>query len=504
MVSIQNITPCPAMNGEETLIKKLAQYCRTRCGGGRHEFNCTRPIYASVVFIKKQHTLAQQVYDHEIGLKQWKVSCPAGHGQVTKTKCAPCKTGKYSTRVGDNFCSLCSRGHFNDQTGQTECQPCGQGTFSNLTGVSQCQSCPAGKYGNETGAFECIDCPVGTFSTPVGLPHIDQCESCPRGKFSDKQGSLIAIRALLERILTTPESLFARCPLGAFSNITEALECQECPVGTYMNHTHAIQCLHCPIGLYSNSTGVSRCLDCQPVYSNSTGSIACQPCNPGRFTNISSQTTCQNCPVAKFSSVSGLSACLDCETGTFSDQTGLIQCKLCQTGTYSFTGYTSCSQCLYSNQSVLTTTNQLFSCSCTPGQFANLSSSQCQPCPNGTYSPTPAHYQCLSCELGKTSISGQSSLEDCFCQIGRGKELPVGSCDVCDRNSYSVNITNHYNVLEGQCRECTNGLRSKRGSSGIDACGRRHVPVPASAIVRARVICSGPEISLIIYRSKFT
>ena len=28
MVSIQNITPCPAMNGEETLIKKLGQYCR--------------------------------------------------------------------------------------------------------------------------------------------------------------------------------------------------------------------------------------------------------------------------------------------------------------------------------------------------------------------------------------------------------------------------------------------------------------------------------------------
>ena len=109
-----------------------------------------------------------------------------------------------------------------------------------------------------------------------------------------KQGSLIAIRALLERILTTQSHYLPGLSAWAFSNITEALECKM-PSQPYTNHTPR-----------SSSTAPSACIQtplesvdawiANPAYSNSTGSIAYHaipadsPTSPPR--------PCQNCPVA--------------------------------------------------------------------------------------------------------------------------------------------------------------------------------------------------------------
>ena len=48
----------------------------------------------------------------------------------------------------------------------------------------------------------------------------------------------------------------------------------------------------------------------------------------------------------------------------------------------------------------------IFTVGCNVGEFKNLATGLCQPCPKGTYQPNEGATSCISCPEGSTTIEG--------------------------------------------------------------------------------------------------
>ncbi|KAL8564073.1 hypothetical protein ACOMHN_034550 [Nucella lapillus] len=132
--------------------------------------------------------------------------------------------------------------------------------------------------------------------------------------------------------------------------------------------------------------------------------------------------------------------CVRCTQGSFLDNsTGM--CKLCPIGRYTSTDLeTQCMKCAEGK-----TTLQLGATSCkkncNPGEFLNMTSDQCDPCPKNFYQNEPGQIYCLPCPACKaTKSTGANNASLCFvvCPSGQFLVDSLNTCKKCAKGTYQV------------------------------------------------------------------
>ncbi|KAK7452815.1 hypothetical protein BaRGS_00039699, partial [Batillaria attramentaria] len=144
--------------------------------------------------------------------------------------------------------------------------------------------------------------------------------------------------------------------------------------------------------------------------------------------------------------------CVGCPEGTRRSDDGT--CQLCSVGTYSsFVGSPTCQNCPSGSSTFSTGAVSMAECTpvCQKGRFSPTGLQPCQMCPKDTYSlnstycqPCPANYV--------TRQTGSTAVTDCLrpCQLGYyNSEDGHGACTPCPKNYYSD--------TEGalKCKECS-------------------------------------------------
>lgn len=99
---------------------------------------------------------------------------------------------------------------------------------------------------------------------------------------------------------------------------------------------------------------------------------------------------------------------------------------------------------------------------CKPGNYLNVSSTNCQLCPVGTYQPQTQQTECIRCPAGTTTkFGGQAINDSCAnpCMVD-------GKSQVCDRNAFCLfkEETGHR-----KC-ECKPGFVNVTRKTGGDEC----------------------------------
>ncbi|KRX15830.1 Fibropellin-1 [Trichinella nelsoni] len=179
---------------------------------------------------------------------------------------------------------------------------------------------------------------------------------------------------------------------------------------------------HCPIGQ------VNRNDVCARFYFS-------VPCAMGSFFNITT-LKCQLCPI-----------------GMYQNQVGQLACEACPAG-HTTTGFAS---------------SQRTDCkeSCPAGHFYNLKKENCEPCGYGFYQPSAGSFQCIHCDLGKSTYDTVStSKQQCSDICPDGMQLSAGGdCQPCPMATYRRRNENDH------CESCPAGLTTEdEGSISIEQC----------------------------------
>ncbi|OUC45390.1 putative GCC2 and GCC3 [Trichinella nativa] len=183
---------------------------------------------------------------------------------------------------------------------------------------------------------------------------------------------------------------------------------------------------HCPIGQ------VNRNDVCARFYFS-------VPCAMGSFFNITT-LKCQLCPI-----------------GMYQNQVGQLACEACPAG-HTTTGFAS---------------SQRTDCkeSCPAGHFYNLKKENCEPCGYGFYQPSAGSFQCIHCDLGKSTYDTVStSKQQCSDICPDGMQLSAGGdCQPCPMATYRRRNENDH------CESCPAGLTTEdKGSISIEQCNLRN------------------------------
>ena len=136
------------------------------------------------------------------------------------------------------------------------------------------------------------------------------------------------------------------CPLGKFTNLTDAEACQSCPINTFAPVRGSVECETCPSGRQSG-IGAAVCSWCTNGQCFIGANFAASPgliSTAHRYESIDDQgnKTCADCETGTYSPL-GL-YCLSCGQGYYSSDR--ITCNACEGGKFS-TGEenSECSEC---------------------------------------------------------------------------------------------------------------------------------------------------------------
>lgn len=324
------------------------------------------------------------------------ILCPGGTyspnpGATASSACLPCPTGEFSGN-GYGVCAICSSGTYNDLENQTSCKPCPGGTYNPNTwskSLSACVNCLPGKY-SLGGASSCTSCNPGTYNS---LYRQSSCQLCPETTYNPKTGSSLASDCI-------------NCGTGLFSlaGSTNVSQCITCLAGSFINMYG--ECLSCNPGYYSTAINAKSCTMCDfNTYSDQYGSTSCTSCPSNTLTafkGTQSVSDCKNCPVGQF--LSSFGTCYPCYAGTYNNTPNQRSCTSCPAGTYSGDGASACILCpintyfsgsngtsasvcapcgddLYSqagSSSYASCTPIQAVTTCTPSQFYNFETKQCE------------------------------------------------------------------------------------------------------------------------------
>ena len=357
-----------------------------------------------------------------------------------------CRLGSHlSTPVGnDSIGDVCPPGHY-CPAGSTEPQPCAAGTYSASTANTDsddCLQCPSGMF-----------CEGGGASEPTG-----NCSAgyyCPSGQSSATPSTLLCPAGHFCPIASSAPLL---CPQGMYQNHTGQSGCwicpegfvcdnsispvvslsgRECPPGSYcLNGTqHALQYL-CPPGTYSNTSGLAAeedCTLCDPgLFCAVTGLTAPSgPCYHGYYCQLGASTSTPNtpplsdicptgaycptgsvnpepCPIGTFNPSirqGDRSDCQNCTGGMFCNTTGLsLPSGVCEPGYYCTSGAENPTWMV-----------------CPEGHYCPGGSVSPQPCPRGTFSPSPgleSEDMCIDCLAGSYCNDVGLSVASGLCSAG--------------------------------------------------------------------------------------
>jgi hypothetical protein len=415
--------------------------------------------------------------------------CPPGSfnslfGSASPDACRLCPPGRANAASGVAVCAACTVGRYSSSAGEWECALCSQGKYlSREEGNSSalCQLCPSVAPLSQAGsgsaaACESPRCSAGTYTpsdaASLGAPPCQaQCpqgawcyngvlSSCSAGRYGSSAGA-------------SSDAICLFCPAGSFSISPGAASCQPCPGGSFVDHSGAVQCDLCPPNTASSITAANSsavCVACPPHSTAAAGSARCSvpPCGPGTFTPSGGAPCSESCPSGAY--------CLNadiqfCPPGRFSSQTGQsepVTCQPCPAGSFSPSpGSASCQPC-------------------PSGQFVDHSGAvQCDLCPPNTASiaiaansstvcsvcsvfsaPTPAgSARCVVPECAPGTFTPSSGGVPCSQPCPIGAYCTGGEVHLCSPGRYSQS-TGASDIAA--CLSCPPGRAS--ASSGIGTC----------------------------------
>jgi len=318
------------------------------------------------------------------------------------------------------------------------CVPCGQDAHSGSAAASQSQC-----YCDETRCHRKVwgaDCIGGCEAPP------DECEPCTLGHFKE---------TMSDEGNAAPNCVM--CGAAKFQDETQASSCKSC----HVTRTHALE------GRVSDAS-----CECKPGFQAASGQ-ECAPCDAG----------------AAKSSV-GNQVCTLCAEGDFSDVSGSLHCKSC--GTESpIPGATATHG---------TGSAHVDECTCEMGLSLDAASSECAPCPTGSFKDLVGFQACTLCgantdlllnrhgdsAVAVTSIShcvpcplnsGQAassisvlslmaSVDDCRCMGGFHMFSAIAGCIQCPPYEYKTGFSAE------ECRLCDAG---DYFTASFQTCARCHL-----------------------------
>ncbi|VDK60815.1 unnamed protein product, partial [Cylicostephanus goldi] len=101
------------------------------------------------------------------------------------------------------------------------------------------------------------------------------------------------------------------------------------------------------------------------------------------------------------------------------------------------------------------------SANCPPGRYFDMTLSSCSPCGYGFYQPRPGTFECIACDVGKTTMSETATNEDeCRDECPDGEHLSSsGSCQPCPAGTYRTRGEHK------QCVSCPPGTTTESVAS---------------------------------------
>lgn len=321
-------------------------------------------------------------------------NCPENEIQTFQniklgTGCINCPTHfqKVHPSSGLYHCVICANGTRRKNEEQT-CTP-GLRNYSKPS-YDYCQhTCSLGKYFNVNSTL-CEWCPYGTYQNSTSTVN-PTCKTCPDNKTTGFVGA------------KGESECIHLCPAGQYLRY---LTCENCGVGYFMpnesNRLH--KCYKCPLGnttLDIGTKSIDACID---------------KCSMGEYFNISRK------------------ACLPCPNNTYQDEvnkTNTRSCKNCPPNTVTaHVGSRTSAACLGP---------------CGAGQYVDILSEKCSPCPQNTYYNMADHvsFSCKPCGMYKiTQNIGSRNVSECIYNCGRGEffNKTINRCGKCEVNTFQNEI----------------------------------------------------------------
>lgn len=423
------------------------------------------------------------------------VSCPNGTWSVNGTKlnindCFPCLgdyacpgeykyCGSYNYNPFDSYgnvdCFECPEGFYIDMVGDLrKCIPCPQGHYCNSTRIKI--KCPDGYYSDDEKQTECYPCPYGYYVTENNF----FCLPCKNDEICFGNYSRIKCDGIIDGLMCNP------CPDNHICYNGDAFPCND---GFYIDEISSL-CIPCMYGMkcidnitllcenqyYTSQIGSIDCDICPFGYYTNNSHTSCFPCISGAICNgvqlikcTSGQylinDTCVDCPKGYY--------CMDslkieCPAGYYNNLTRSTNCLPCPEGTYlSHTASQNYDDCILCPNNMTSDSGSNICHYCYPGTFFNsnynIEKDKCQLCPEGTYSNIDTNLTCNSCQSGyHNPIQGA---EYCMkCQSGYFSLEGESDCTICPPGTYS-------NENGSYCELCPYGTYNPYpGASSIDDC----------------------------------
>lgn len=259
----------------------------------------------------------------------------------------------------------------------------------------------------------CTVCPVGTFSNTSDA---STCTACRQGTFaSSTNTSACSICAPgTSNSLTGNTACATNCSAGYYQD-GSLLECTVCPAGTYINASRASACLQCAAGKTTSTTGSTYCdVDCTAgTYQNGSMS-SCANCPAGRINIVGNASSCTACP-AGYTSTAGTTICTSCAAGTFTAAAGTSSCSACALGTFAqYANSTTCAPCSAGFFAGSTSSTICAQCTAGTSTGGNTGASACTNCAAGSFSKTAAAPVCSLCAPNTyQTIAGSTACTNC-------------------------------------------------------------------------------------------
>lgn len=477
-------------------------------------------------------------------------NCSKGYFQRVpgQSLCNACPAGSFSDSVAATNCSLCQPGSFSGEQARSNCSVCIPGTYANITNATRCKLCEPGKYLDTYSGTTCHPCAVGTFSAAAGLVDANACTLCRAGYFSlvEGAGTQAACSLCPSGFTSNPgASACFPCSAGQITNLLYGA-CSTCPLhSTTPDNITSLDLCKCNAGYYlgynakarggleTYETGINGQLyrihtfnsytDGILVFTPAEIGVSCRGVqlsqqylwSPGFYTSrvtpsmcklpyvmaypvdvvfdeleTSSFVQCIPCPKGTFSAGGGYwEDCIACPKGKFQDSPGQSICNPCPNGTDSPTGADICRPCqagtVYYNSSCV---------QCPDGFYTHMMGGDerpvCMPCPNNTWSNSISG-GCRLCPSQSTS-SGGTGIQGCLC-FG-GLELSIVSnvpyCTRCVAGQYAAPFSNRCvlcpsgsfsrNSAASSCVSCPNGHAwfAPSGSLSCSVCPSSQTSTP--------------------------
>jgi len=293
-------------------------------------------------------------------------------------------------------------------------RPCRAGTIGgvNTSGTvsipSSCSQCPAGTYSGPI-ASTCINCLPG-FACPAGSSSTSVV--CP-AEYYCQAGAAPAL-----------------CPAGRL-----------CLAGTSSISSDDTLC---PLGFYCPG--------------NAAGKLACAAGNwCPRGSTADNSVPCATgwaCQEERFGGT------VPCPSGTYSATTGLISSSSC----------IACPAGVLCDSSLVTGGMTNITTTCPAGWRCPGGGAPSEPCPSGTYSPSPGSISCTVCVSGSISTGiGATSCTVCpagsYIEASQSSSAPL-SCSLCPVNTFSPNPGASSRAF---CIPCAKSYFSQPGSTSCSA-----------------------------------